>query len=61
LLKEFVSFNFKLKKLAEAAELIEDKIPNYKYKPTNVLETDNSKLYWNRRIITGKRNTFSPT
>ena len=41
-------------KLAGAAELIEDKIPYYKYTPTNVLENDNFKLYWNRSIITDK-------
>jgi len=28
-------------KLAEAAELIEDKSPYYKYTPTNVLENEN--------------------
>jgi hypothetical protein len=41
-------------KLAEAAELIEDKIPYYTHKPANVLENDNFKLYWNRSIITDK-------
>jgi hypothetical protein len=41
-------------KLAEAAELIEDKCPYYKYKLANVLENNNFKLYWNRSIITGK-------
>jgi hypothetical protein len=41
-------------KLAEAAELIEDKSPFYKYTPANVLETDNIKLYWNRSILTDK-------
>jgi hypothetical protein len=35
-------------KLAEAAELIADKSPHYKYTPANVLENDNFKLYWNR-------------
>jgi hypothetical protein len=40
--------------LAEAAELIEDKCPYYKYKPANVLENNNFKLYWNRSIITDK-------
>jgi hypothetical protein len=39
-------------KLAEAAELTEDKCPYYRYKPANVLENDNFKLYWNRNIIT---------
>jgi hypothetical protein len=38
-------------KLAETAELIEDRSP---YTPANVLENDNFKLYWNRRIITDK-------
>ena len=41
-------------KLAEAAELIEDKSPYYRYTPANVLENDNFKLYWNRSIITDK-------
>jgi hypothetical protein len=39
-------------KLAEAAELIEDKSSYYKYTPATVLENDNFKLYWNRSIIT---------
>jgi hypothetical protein len=41
-------------KLAEAAELTEDKCPYYRYKPANVVEKDSFKLYWNRSIITGK-------
>jgi hypothetical protein len=41
-------------KLAEAAELIEDKCPYYKYKPANMLENDNFKQYWNCSIITDK-------
>ena len=41
-------------KLTEAAELIEDKSPHYKYTPVSVLENDNFKLYWNRSIITVK-------
>jgi hypothetical protein len=41
-------------KLAEATELIEDKCPYYRYKPANVLENNNFKLYWNRSIITDK-------
>jgi hypothetical protein len=41
-------------KLAEAAELIEDKCPYYRYKSANVLENDNFKLYWDRSIITDK-------
>jgi hypothetical protein len=40
--------------LAEAAELIEDKSPCYKYTPAKVLENDNFKLYWNRSIIIDK-------
>ena len=45
-------------KLAEAAELIEDGSPYYKYTPANVLENDNFTLYWNSSIITDKKNTF---
>jgi hypothetical protein len=41
-------------KLAEAAELIEDKSPYYKYTPATVLDNNNFKLYWNRSIITDK-------
>jgi hypothetical protein len=41
-------------KLAEAAEMIEDKSPYYKYTSVTVLENDNFKLYWNRSIITDK-------
>jgi hypothetical protein len=41
-------------KLAEAAELTEDKCPYYRYKPANVLENDSFKLYWNRSIITDR-------
>jgi hypothetical protein len=41
-------------KLAEAAELIEDRSPYYKYTPASVLENENFKLYWNRSIITDK-------
>ena len=32
-------------KLAEAAEMIDDKSPYYKYTPANVLENENVKLY----------------
>jgi hypothetical protein len=39
-------------KLAEAAELIEDKSPYYRYTPANVLEKDSFRLYLNRSIIT---------
>jgi hypothetical protein len=41
-------------KLAEAAELIEDKSPYYMYTPANVLENYNFKMYLNRSIITEK-------
>jgi hypothetical protein len=46
-------------KLAEAAELIADKSPHYKYTPANVLENDNSKLYRNRSILTDKTVPFN--
>ena len=46
-------------KLAEAAELIEDKSPYYKYALANVLENENFKLYWNRSILTDKTITFN--
>jgi hypothetical protein len=45
--------------LAEVAELIEEKIPCYKYTPANVLENDNFKLYWNRSILTDKTIPFN--
>jgi len=45
-------------KLAEAAKLIDDKSPYYKYTPTNVLENENFKLYWNRSILTDKTIPF---
>jgi len=41
-------------KLAEAAELIGDKSPYYKYTPAHVLENGNFKPYWNRSILTDK-------
>jgi hypothetical protein len=41
-------------KLAEAAELIEDKNPYYKYTLATVLENDSFKLSWNRSVITDK-------
>ena len=41
-------------KLAEAAELIEDKSPYYRYTPANVLKNNNFELYWNRSIISDK-------
>jgi len=46
-------------KLAEAAELINDKIPYYMYTPANVLENENFKLYWNRSILTDKTIHFN--
>ena len=46
-------------KLAEAAELIDDKSPNYKHTPANVLENENFKLYWNRSILTDKTIYFN--
>jgi hypothetical protein len=46
-------------KLPEAAELIEDKSPLYKYTPANVLENDNFKLYWNRSILMDKIIPFN--
>jgi hypothetical protein len=46
-------------KLAEAVELINDKIPYDKYTPANVLENENSKQYWNRSILTDKTITFN--
>jgi len=42
------------KKLAEAAEFIEEKSPYYKCTTANVLESENFKLYWNRSILTDK-------
>jgi hypothetical protein len=46
-------------KLAEVAELIEEKSPYYKYIPANALENDNFKLYWNHRILTDKTIPFN--
>ena len=46
-------------KLAETAELINDKSPYYKYTPANVLENENFKLYWNRSILTDKKIPFN--
>jgi len=48
-----------VKKLAEAAELIDDKSPYYKYTPANVLENENFKLYWNRSTLTDKTIPFN--
>ena len=46
-------------KLAEAAELIHNKSPYYKYTPASVLENENFKLYWNRNILTDKTVHFN--
>ena len=46
-------------KLAEAAELIDDKSPCYKYTPANVLKNENFKLYCNRSILTDKTIHFN--
>ena len=46
-------------KLAEAAELIEDKSPYYKYTPASVLENENLQLYWDRSILTDKTMPFN--
>ena len=46
-------------KLAEAADLIEEKSPYYKYTPASVLEKDNFKLYWNRGILMDKTVLFN--
>jgi 1,4-alpha-glucan branching enzyme len=46
-------------KLAEVAELIEEKSPYYKYTPDSLLENDNFKLYWNSSILTDKTIHFN--
>jgi len=46
-------------KLAEAAELIDDKSPYYKYTPASVLENENFELSWNRSILTDKTTPFN--
>ena len=46
-------------KLAEAAELIVDKSPYFKYTPANVLENDDFKLYWNCSILADKTVLFN--
>jgi uncharacterized cysteine cluster protein YcgN (CxxCxxCC family) len=46
------------RKLAEAAKLIDDKSPYYKYTPANVLENENFKQYWNHNILTDKTIPF---
>jgi hypothetical protein len=45
--------------LAEAAKLIEEKSPYYKYTPASVMENDNFELYWNRSILTDKTIHFN--
>jgi len=46
-------------KLAEAAELTDDKSPYYKFTPANLLENENFKLYWNRSVLTDKTIPFN--
>jgi len=46
-------------KLAEAAELIDDKSPYCKCTPASVLEIENFKVYWNRSILTDKTIPFN--
>jgi len=46
-------------KLAETAELMDDKSPYYKYTPANVLENEDLKLYWNRSILMDKTIYFN--
>jgi uncharacterized membrane protein YfhO len=41
-------------KLATKYNLKEDDSPYYKYIPSNVLESDNYRLYWNHSILTHK-------
>jgi len=41
-------------KVAEAAELMEDKSHYYEYTPASVLENENFKLHWNHSILTDK-------
>ena len=45
--------------MAEAAELIDDESSCYKYKPTNVMENENFKLYWNCSILMDKKIPFN--
>ena len=42
-------------KLTEAAEVIEDKSPYYKYTPASALENENFKLYWNDNNLRTKQ------
>jgi len=46
-------------KLAEAAELMEEKSPYHQYTPVSVLENDNFKQFWNRSILTDKTIPFN--
>ena len=46
-------------KLAEAAELIDNKSLYYKYTPANVLENETFKPYWNHSILTDKTIPFN--
>ena len=46
-------------KLAEAAEMIDDKSPYYKFRPASVLENENFKLYWNCSILMDKTISFN--
>jgi len=46
-------------KLAEVAELIEDKSSYYKYTPASVLKKENFKLCWNRSMLTNKTIPFN--
>jgi len=46
-------------KLAEAAELIDNKSPYCKYTPASVLENENFKQYWNCSILTVKTIPFN--
>jgi len=45
-------------KVAEAAEMFDNKSTYYKYTPADVLENEKFQLYWNRSIITDKNNTL---
>ena len=45
-------------KLAEAAQMIDDKSPYYKYTPANVLENEKFQLHCNHSIITDRTKPF---
>jgi hypothetical protein len=47
------------RKLAEAAEPIDDKSPYYEYTPASVLENENFKLYWNCSILMDQTVPFN--